>query len=85
MFDQRGAGRSRPFGSTRANTTWHLVDDITRLLDRFGIDKAVLYGGSCKPSNAAELLALPDVDGALVGGASLDPGDFAAIVEAATP
>jgi triosephosphate isomerase len=45
----------------------------------------ILYGGSCKPSNAAELLALPDVDGALVGGASLDPGDFAAIVEAATP
>ena len=36
-----------------------------------------------KPGNAAELLALPDVDGALVGGASLDPGDFAAIVEAA--
>ena len=44
----------------------------------------VLYGGSCKPSNAPELLALPDVDGALVGGASLDPADFAAIVEAAT-
>ncbi len=43
----------------------------------------VLYGGSMKPDNAAELLALPDVDGALVGGASLDPGDFAAIVEAA--
>jgi triosephosphate isomerase (TIM) len=44
----------------------------------------ILYGGSCKPDNAAELLALPDVDGALVGGASLDPGDFAAIVEAVT-
>jgi triosephosphate isomerase len=43
----------------------------------------ILYGGSCKPDNAAELLALPDVDGALVGGASLDPGDLAAIVEAA--
>jgi triosephosphate isomerase (TIM) len=43
----------------------------------------ILYGGSVKPGNAAELLALPDVDGALVGGASLDPGDFAAIVEAA--
>jgi triosephosphate isomerase (TIM) len=54
-----------------------------------GFDKAaadqvrVLYGGSCKPDNAAELLALPDVDGALVGGASLDPDSFAAIVEAA--
>jgi triosephosphate isomerase len=43
----------------------------------------ILYGGSVKPGNAAELIALPDVDGALVGGASLDPDDFAAIVEAA--
>jgi triosephosphate isomerase len=44
----------------------------------------VLYGGSVKPENAAELLALPDVDGALVGGASLDAESFAAII-AATP
>jgi triosephosphate isomerase len=44
----------------------------------------ILYGGSVKTEGAGELLALPDVDGALVGGASLDPGDFAAIVEAAT-
>jgi triosephosphate isomerase len=43
----------------------------------------VLYGGSVKPDNAAELLALPDVDGALVGGAALDPASFAAIVDAA--
>src|SRR3954469_25543266 len=43
----------------------------------------ILYGGSVKPDNAAELLAQPDVDGALVGGASLDPADFAAIVAAA--
>ncbi len=43
----------------------------------------ILYGGSVKPANAAELLAQPDLDGALVGGASLDPGDFAAIVGAA--
>jgi triosephosphate isomerase len=43
----------------------------------------VLYGGSVKPDNAAELLALPDVDGALVGGASLDVDDFVALVEAA--
>jgi triosephosphate isomerase len=45
----------------------------------------VLYGGSVKPDNAAELLALPDVDGALVGGASLDAESFAAIVNAAAP
>jgi triosephosphate isomerase (TIM) len=43
----------------------------------------ILYGGSLKPDNAPELLSLPDVDGALVGGASLDPNSFAAIVEAA--
>ena len=43
----------------------------------------VLYGGSVKPDNAAELLAQPDVDGALVGGASLDPTSFTAICLAA--
>ena len=39
----------------------------------------VLYGGSVKPDNAAELLAQPDVDGALVGGASLDPESFSSL------
>jgi triosephosphate isomerase len=43
----------------------------------------ILYGGSVKASNAADLLTLPDVDGALVGGASLDPQEFAGIVAAA--
>jgi triosephosphate isomerase len=43
----------------------------------------ILYGGSLKPDNAPELLALPDVDGALVGGASLDAASFAQIVETA--
>jgi triosephosphate isomerase (TIM) len=43
----------------------------------------ILYGGSCKPDNAGDLVRLPDVDGALVGGASLDVGSFAAIVAAA--
>jgi triosephosphate isomerase len=43
----------------------------------------ILYGGSVAPDNAAELLALPDVDGALVGGASLEPDKLAAIVAAA--
>jgi triosephosphate isomerase len=44
----------------------------------------ILYGGSVKPENARELLALPDVDGALVGGASLDAEGFATIVGAAS-
>ena len=43
----------------------------------------ILYGGSVKPANAADLLGREELDGALVGGASLDPGDFAAIVMAA--
>ena len=43
----------------------------------------ILYGGSVKPANAAELLGREEIDGALVGGASLDPDDFAAIVAAA--
>ncbi len=54
--------------------------------DRSGAEASrtrLLYGGSVKPENARELLALPDVDGALVGGASLDPASLAAIVAAA--
>jgi triosephosphate isomerase len=50
--------------------------------DGFAEDVAILYGGSVKPENAAELLAVTDVDGVLVGGASLDPGSFASIAEA---
>jgi triosephosphate isomerase len=45
----------------------------------------ILYGGSVKPDNAAEILEQPDVDGALVGGASLDPEGFARIIAAAAP
>ena len=47
-------------------------------------DTRVLYGGSVKPENATELLTQPAVDGALVGGASLEPESFAAICRAAT-
>ena len=45
----------------------------------------ILYGGSCKPDNAAALFAQPDVDGGLIGGASLVAGDFLAIAAAAAP
>ncbi|HVU77371.1 MAG TPA: triose-phosphate isomerase, partial [Gaiellaceae bacterium] len=48
------------------------------------LDVPVLYGGSVKPDNAAELLAQPAIDGALVGGASLDVESFAAICRAAS-
>ena len=37
----------------------------------------ILYGGSVKPGNVAELMAMPEIDGGLVGGASLDPDEFA--------
>jgi len=57
------------------------------LADAFGPSIAeatrIQYGGSVKPANAAEILAQPDIDGALVGGASLDAEAFAAIVRAA--
>ena len=43
---------------------------------------SILYGGSCKPSNAAQLFAKPDVDGGLIGGASLDSASFMGIVNA---
>ena len=55
------------------------------LSERFGAEGAgfrLLYGGSVKPSNAAEIFAVADVDGALVGGASLKAGDFGAIIAA---
>jgi len=57
-----------------------------RLRERFaeaGEDIRIQYGGSVKPENARELMAQPDVDGALVGGASLQAGSFVAIVRAA--
>jgi triosephosphate isomerase len=57
------------------------------LTDLYGEDTAqklrIQYGGSVKPSNMAELIAQPDVDGALVGGASLEPGSFWEICRAA--
>jgi triosephosphate isomerase len=50
---------------------------------KFQLDRPVLYGGSVKPENAAELMAQPDIDGALVGGASLDIDSFVSICETA--
>ncbi len=51
--------------------------------DAFANQLMVLYGGSCNPSNAAELFACPDVDGGLIGGASLNAADFVSIIKAA--
>src|SRR5215204_3046406 len=48
------------------------------------LDRPILYGGSVKPENAGDLLSQPSIDGALVGGASLEPDSFAAICRAAS-
>jgi triosephosphate isomerase len=77
-----GSGRACP--SEQAQEAIAFVRALVADRDREQAERTrVLYGGSVKPDNAAELLALPDVDGALVGGASLDPEGFAAIVSAA--
>ena len=56
------------------------------IADQYGAEVAdatsILYGGSCKPSNAAELFAKPDIDGGLIGGASLKAADFKGIIDA---
>jgi triosephosphate isomerase (TIM) len=77
-------------GTGKTATTAQAQDAIAlirRLIEARSVDAAtairILYGGSVKPDNAEELVSQPDVDGALVGGASLDPEDFAAIVAAA--
>ena len=46
LFDQRGCGRSTPYASLEANTTWHLVADIERLRTMIGVDKWMVFGGS---------------------------------------
>jgi len=55
---------------------------LTARFGHGGADMRILYGGSVKPSNAAELLAVANVDGALVGGASLEASDFLGIIAA---
>ena len=52
--------------------------------DKVAVEMPILYGGSCKPDNAKALFACPDVDGGLVGGASLNAKDFLEIVKAAS-
>jgi triosephosphate isomerase (TIM) len=68
---------------TGKTATPQIAQDAHALI-RSLIDAPVLYGGSVKPDNAAELLGQPAVDGALVGGASLDVDSFAAICRASS-
>lgn len=46
LFDQRGAGKSKPHAELRENTTWDLIDDIEKLREKFGVDKWYVFGGS---------------------------------------
>jgi len=76
-------GTGRTATPEQAQEACAFIRDVLRARGAAADKVRILYGGSVKPGNAAELLSLPDVDGALVGGASLDAEDFAAIVEAA--
>ena len=76
-------GTGRTASPQQAQEAISFVRETLRDLGAAPERARILYGGSVKPDNAAELMRQPDVDGALVGGASLEPGDFAAIVEAA--
>jgi len=69
-----GAGANAVIGLTIRGTIASLYDEATAQAVR------VQYGGSVKPGNVAEFMAQPDIDGALVGGASLKAADFVGIV-----
>ncbi len=77
-----GTGETATPGQAQEASAW-IREWVDRRHGHAAAALRILYGGSVKPDNARSLLALPDVDGALVGGASLDPGSFAAIVAAA--
>jgi triosephosphate isomerase (TIM) len=76
-------GTGRTATPEQAQEACAFIRDVLREGGGPADDVRILYGGSVKPANGAELLAQEDIDGALVGGASLDPEEFAAIVEAA--
>jgi triosephosphate isomerase len=76
-------GTGRTATPEQAQEAVAFIRDVLRERGAAAEQVRILYGGSVKPANAAELMAQPDIDGALVGGASLDPAEFAAIVQAA--
>jgi triosephosphate isomerase (TIM) len=77
-------GTGKTATAEQAQTSIAFIRGLVAARDEGSAERIrIVYGGSMKPANAAELLAEPDVDGGLVGGASLEPDDFAAIVSAA--
>jgi len=77
-----GTGETASPGDASAMHRVIRADLVGRVGERAGRGVPILYGGSVKPDNAAELLAADEIDGVLVGGASLDAGGFAAICDA---
>jgi triosephosphate isomerase len=77
-----GTGRT-PTNAEIAEVHAHIRAVLKKRFGAEGERLRILYGGSVKPSNAKEILALPEVGGALVGGASLKAADFLAIIAAA--
>jgi triosephosphate isomerase len=79
-------GTGKTATSEQANEVCSVIRNTLKSLygERISEGTTIQYGGSMKAKNAAELLAQPDVDGGLIGGASLKPDDFAAIVDAAS-
>jgi triosephosphate isomerase len=77
-----GSGRT-PTTQEISDVQGHIRETLVAQLGAAGRDVRVLYGGSVKPDNARQILALPNVDGALVGGASLRAEPFIAIIGAA--
>lgn len=77
-------GTGKTATAEQAEEIHHYIRNV--IAEKYGKEIAenvsILYGGSCKPSNAAELFAKPDVDGGLIGGASLKCEDFMGIVKA---
>jgi triosephosphate isomerase len=76
-----GTGKT-PTDQEIAEIHAHIRNELKEWLGKVGDSIRLLYGGSVRPSNAKEILALPEVGGALVGGASLKASDFSAIIKA---
>ena len=75
-------GTGKTATSQEANDTIGVIRSVIREMAGAAADQVrILYGGSVKPSNVTELMSMPEIDGALVGGASLDPDDFAKIIK----
>jgi triosephosphate isomerase len=79
-----GTGRT-PISAEIAEVHAHIRECLVSRFGAKGQGMRILYGGSMKPSNAAEILALKNVDGGLIGGASLKAADFLAIIASCRP